>query len=148
MNNHETGDKMGKDKYPFWLALSSLICISISGVAAEVTIPAFSDSVGVHSSVSNMQNLALESSLHSALVGSDGSMPAEVHYSFSVSGANKSESGGAIGIVKTNFVVSSLEGWDIHPNVSSKHEWRDSTEVTGTIVNFLKNFDYASGIRV
>lgn len=139
---------MRQDNYPFWLALSSLICISISGVFAETTIPAFGDSVNLHSSVSNMQNLALESSLRSSMVGADGSVPAEVHYSFSVSGANKSEPGGAIGIVKTNFVVSSLEGWDTHPNVSSKRVWRDSTEVTGTIVNFLKHFDYASGIQV
>ncbi|MFH0966668.1 MAG: hypothetical protein V1862_03160 [Methanobacteriota archaeon] len=139
---------MRYDNYLLWLALSSLICIFTSGAIADTTIPAYDDSVSVSSSVSNMQNLALESSLHSALVGADGLVPAEVHYSFSVSAANKSESAGAIGIVKTNFVGSSLEGRDTELNASSKHEWKDSTEVTGTIVNFLKNFDYGSGIRV
>ena len=119
-----------------------------SGGFADIAMPAFDNSVSIHSSVSNMQNLALESKLRSTVVGEDGSVPGEVHYMFSVSGANKSEPGGAQGIVKTDFVVSSLEGWDIQPNVSSQSTWRDSTEVAGTIVNFLKNFDYESGIRV
>jgi hypothetical protein len=149
MNNQETRwYKMRRDYYQFWLALSFLICIFISGVSGEIMVPAFDNSVSIHSSVSNMQNLALESSLRSALVGADESVPGVVHYTFSASGANKSEGGGAVGNLKTSFFVSSLEGRDKELNESSIREWRDSTEVTGTIVNFLKNFDYASGIQV
>lgn len=94
-----------------------------------------------------MDNLALESSLKSGLISADGSAPGEIHYTFSVSSANKSEPG-AMGLVNTRFAVSSLEGRDTMANASSKREWRDNTEVVGTIVNFLKQFDYASGIRV
>ena len=148
MNILKTGDTMQRDIRSLWPLLSSLLCLSIVGVTGDTTIPAFDDSVSIHSTVANMQNLALESKLQTALVGADGSVPGETHYSFSVSGANKSGYGGAIGIVKSDFVVSSLEGWDTSPNASSKRVWRDNTEVVGTIVNFLKNFDYASGIRV
>lgn len=114
----------------------------------EETYPAYSSSVHTSSSVSNIENAAIESSLRSSLVGDDGSIPGAVHYTFSISAANKSASGGAIGSARTEFVVSSLEGRDTNLNASSERIWRDQTAVTGTIMNLLKNFDYTSGIRI
>lgn len=124
-----------------------MFCTFISGTSADV-IPAFDSTVSASSSVSNMQEVAYESKLRSSLVGEDGSVPGEVHYSVSISGINGSASGGAIGTARTNFVVSSLEGRDTLLNTSSERVWRDSTEVSGTIHNFRKNFDYLSGIRI
>lgn len=125
-----------------------IMCIFITGVAGDTNIPVFDNSVSTSSSVANMQEVALESSLRSSLVSEDGSIPAEVHYSFSISGMNGSAYGGAVGSVKTEFIASSLEGRDSLLNASSERVWRDTAEVSGTIVNFRKNFDYASGIRV
>ena len=123
-----------------------LISFFITGSVAD-TIPAFDNTVSVSSSVSNMQSVAYESKLRSSLVGQAGS-PGEVHYSVSISGVNGSAEGGAVGTARTRFVVASLEGRDTLLNASSEREWRDSTEVTGTIVNFRKTFDYGSGIRL
>ncbi len=115
---------------------------------AENISPAFDTTISASSSVSNIQAMAYESRLSSSLVGGDGSSPAEVHYSVSISGVNGSAYGGAVGSARTNFRVSSLEGRDTQLNASSEREWRDSTEVTGIIVNFRKNFDYLSGLRL
>jgi len=138
-------------RYTAWIIIALLVsttCLSLYGVAGDTTIPVFGDTVRASSSVSNMRDVAIESSLRSALVGADGSVPGEVHYSFSVSALNKSEQSSASGIVRTEFFVSSLEGRGADGNISSERIWRDETEVSGTIVNFWKNFDYASGIRI
>lgn len=116
--------------------------------AVENTSPAFDTTVSASSSVSNVQAMAYESKLSSSLIGKDGSSPAQVHYSVSISGVNGSAYGGAVGSARTDFRVSSLEGRDSLMNASSEREWRDSTEVTGIIVNFRKNFDYLSGLRL
>ena len=132
-------------------AIGLLMLISgifIPGVVGETTIPGFENSVSASSSVSNMHQVALSSSLRSSLIGADESVPGEVHYSVSISGINGSAYGGAVGTAKTEFIVSSLEGRDTLLNGSAERVWRDSTEIYGTIVNFRKNFDYASGIQV
>jgi len=95
-----------------------------------------------------MQNVGYESHLGSTVVGSDETVPAAVKYSVSITGANRTDDQGAVGIVKTRFIVSSLEGRDMDLNVSSERVWRDNTEIVGTITNFMKNFDYKSGIRI
>lgn len=138
---------MRRNVWPIWMAII-LVGIFTTGGAGSSTVPAFDNSVSISSSVVNMQTGALESSLRSSLVGVDGSAPGVVHYSFSISGVNGSAYGGAVGTAKTEFVISSLEGRDTLLNISSERTWKDSTEVTGTIVNFRKNFDYTSGIRL
>lgn len=136
-------------RYVIWLVLISLIGIDMScTTGSPATYPAFDTSVIASSSVSNMQNVALESHLRSALIGSDETVPGEVKYSVSISGANRSDDQGAVGTAKTRFVVSSLEGRDSDLNESSERVWRDQTQVTGTIVNLMKNFEYTSGIRL
>ena len=134
--------------YIIGLVLFSLIGTDMACIGDQITAPAFETSVKASSSVSNMQNVGLESHLRSALVGSDASDPGVVKYSVSITGANRSDSQGAIGIVKTKFVVTSLEGRDTDLNSSSERVWKDRTDVTGTIMNLMKNFEYASGIRI
>ena len=125
-----------------------IFSILMPGIVGEMTIPGFDNSVSASSSVSNMHQVALSSKLRSSLTGADESIPGEVHYSVSISGINGSAYGGAVGTAKTEFIVSTLEGRDTLLNESSERVWRDSTEISGTIVNFRKNFDYASGIQV
>lgn len=130
-----------------WILLISLGSVCSWSLAEEAVSPAFDTSVHASSSITNMQSAALESSLRTSLIGADGSFP-EVKYTFSLSSVNKSAPGGAIGSARTEFVVTSLEGRNTYLNTSSERIWRDRTEVTGTITNFLKNFDYTSGIRI
>jgi hypothetical protein len=132
-----------------WLALSSLLCMLFchSIVTADKMIDsAFDSSVQASYSVANMENLSYASSVRSTLIGADGSVPGEVHYSFSIKGTNSSA--GALGFARSEFLVSSLEGRDTGSNLSSERFWKDVTEVSGTIVNFRKNFDYTSGLRL
>lgn len=121
-------------------------CTCVSGTT--IPVPAFDTSVIASSSIENMQNVGYESHLGSTVVGSDETVPAAVKYSVSITGANRTDDQGAVGIVKTRFIVSSLEGRDMDLNVSSERVWRDNTEIVGTITNFMKNFDYKSGIRI
>jgi hypothetical protein len=121
-------------------------CTCVSG--NTIPAPAFDTSVIASSSIENMQNVGYESHLGSTVIGSDETVPAAVKYSVSITGANRTDGQGAVGIVKTRFVVSSLEGRDMDMNVSSERVWRDNTEIVGTITNFRKNFDYKSGIRI
>jgi hypothetical protein len=130
-----------------WFSLLFLIFLHTFPTIAETVSPAFDNSVKTYSSVSNMRDVALESSLKSAFIRADGSGPGEVHYSFSISAVNKSAEG-AVGIARTEFAISTWEGRDLDTNVSSTREWKDKTQVSGTIVNFRKNFDYASGLYI
>jgi hypothetical protein len=140
---------MGRKKGYIVVILLVSLGLCSNGVLGEETIdPAFSSSIHTSSSVSNVENAAIESSLRSSLIGEDGSVPGVVKYTFSMSAANKSAPGGAVGSARTEFVVTSLEGRNSETNASSERVWRDRTEVTGTIVNLLKNFDYTSGIRI
>lgn len=133
--------------------LCTLILITITGVwgesmiAGETIIPASGDSVRASSSVANMQNVALESSVKASMVG-EGGAPAALKYSFSLGAANKTSMAGAVGMARTEFSVITYEGRNLLLNESSHMEWKDKTEVTGTIINLRKNFDYASGIRL
>ncbi|HWQ65325.1 MAG TPA: hypothetical protein VN372_00465 [Methanospirillum sp.] len=116
-------------------------------IAGETIIPASGDSVRASSSVANMQNVALESSVKASMVG-EGGAPAALKYSFSLGAANKTSMAGAVGMARTEFSVITYEGRNLLLNESSHMEWKDKTEVTGTIINLRKNFDYASGIRL
>ena len=125
-----------------------LLFLLLGSPVFALSIPAFESVVRASSSVSNMQEVALESSLRSSLVSADGSGPGEVHYMVSISGINGSAAGGAVGSAKTALAVSILEGRDTLLNHSAAHEWKDTTEVHGTIANLRKTFDYSSGIRL
>lgn len=143
---------MNQRKYSHkWIAffLLFLVFFLIPVVPADKTTKsAFDSSIQASSSVSNMEKLSYTSSLRSTLIGSDGSVPGEVHYSFSITGLNSTTDPGAIGMARSEFLISSLEGRDLDRNISYERFWKDSTEVSGTIVNFRKNFDYTSGFRL
>ncbi len=137
------------DRYGIWLLMIPFLsaCVSCSQ-GVSVTTPPFDTSVIASSSVSNIQNVAYESHLGSTVLGEDENVPADVKYSVSITGVNRTDGMGAEGIAKTRFVVSVLDGRDTELNVSSEHVWRDETEVVGTIRNLMKNFEYKSGIRI
>ena len=117
------------DRYGMWLLMIPLLsaCVSCSQGLSVIT-PPFDTSVIASSSVANMQNVAYESHLGSTVVGEDETVPADVKYSVSITGANRTDGQGAEGIAKTKFVVSVLEGRGTELNVSSEHVWRDETD--------------------
>ncbi|MDD1728443.1 MAG: hypothetical protein LUQ50_05165 [Methanospirillum sp.] len=140
-------DRLGR--FGFWLILIPLVSFSIPGaIGSTQVIPPFDTSVTASSSVANMQNVAYETHLGSTVVGVDEDVPAAVKYSVSITGANRTDGKGAVGIARTHFAITSLEGRGTELNASSERVWRDTTEVTGTIMNLMKNFDYKSGIRL
>ena len=140
-------DRLGR--FEFWLILIPLVSFAIPGaIGSTQVIPPFDTSVTASSSVANMQNVAYETHLGSTVVGADEDVPAAVKYSVSITGANRTDGKGAVGIARTHFVITSLEGRGTELNASSERVWRDTTEVTGTIMNLMKNFDYKSGIRL
>jgi hypothetical protein len=107
--------------------------------------PAFDDHVSGSTSLVNMQSFAMESKLKIRAVGDDAG-PAGVEYMVSISPIIGSDA--AIGTVRTDFRGSILEARGIHHNESARNEWRDSSMVSGAIVNFMKSFTYTSGIKL
>ena len=102
------------------------------------------DQVSGSASLINMESFAMSSRLSIRSVGEDG-IPVGLSYTVSVTPVNGSEA--AIGTVKTSFRGTIMEGRG-DCNEASKNEWRDTTMVSGSIINFMKTFIYTSGINI
>lgn len=126
-----------------------LFTIPLSGVLADETlvIPGYDNAVKASSSVANMEDVTVESSLKTRFIAEDAGVPESVRYTFSLKGLNGSQSG-ARGMARTEFVIRGLEARNDSLNVSGDFSFHDSTGVVGNISELLKVFSFDSGIRV
>jgi len=114
--------------------------------------PAFCNIVTAKSSLINVNSAQISSSGGLRAVADNAYVPAGLNYQIAVTPDTNSGSGYAEGTVKTVYAGSIMEARDITGDnwnkTSATNTWKDTSMVTGGIMNFQKSFGYVSGLRI
>lgn len=109
-------------------------------------LPAFCTVVQSRASLINVQSAQISESGGVRMVGKE-MIPAELSYRMAVT--PDAHSGiSAQGTYKTGFSGSIMEARDDSVRVAATNQWKDASEVSGSITNFQKKFEYTSGFRI
>ncbi len=117
--------------------------------SSSSVIPAFCNTVTAKSSLVNINSAQVSTSAKARMV-SDSAAPAGLSYQIAVTPASDHEF--AIGSVSTAFSGHVLEARDAGAGTwnqtAADNTFKDETEVTGSIRQFSKTFEYGSGFRL
>ncbi len=108
-------------------------------------LPAFCNTVQVKTTLMNINHAQISEQGSLRMVG-DGTTPASLTYQVAISPDGKTPY--AEGMVRTTFSGAIQEARDNSTNESASNQWRDSTEITGSISQFQKSYSYLSGLRL
>lgn len=109
-------------------------------------LPAFCNIVETKVSLININSAQISQTGSLRMVG-DEDIPAELAYHIAITPETNSGSSPAEGRVKTEFSGSIMEAGDNSPNISSTNQWKETSEVSGGIINLQKGYLYQSGLR-
>ncbi|HWQ67453.1 MAG TPA: hypothetical protein VN372_11365 [Methanospirillum sp.] len=127
--------------------VASCVFASSSGSA----FPAFCNTVTAKSTLVNINSAQISTGASARMASDSGSVPAGLSYHIDLTPNPVSGLAYAMGTARTEFTLSSMEardgGVDTWNKTAATNTYKDSSEVSGSIIHFSKAFDYGSGLN-